>query len=150
MCLSEDLTQIECIFVVSHPTENPDPCHPSPCGSNAICKERNGAGSCTCLPEYIGDPYTGCRPECVLSSECPQNKACINNKCVNPCIGVCGPNAECRVINHAPSCSCIADYVGNPLVACHPPPPPPPPRRKLLFLHYEYEGLVLPTRLKIT
>lgn len=122
------------LFSIAIPTEIPDPCHPSPCGSNAVCKERNGAGSCQCLPEYSGDPYTGCRPECVLNSECSHDKACVNNKCVNPCIGVCGSNAECRVINHAPSCSCVIGYTGNPLVACHPTPKPPP--RKILLLSY--------------
>ncbi|XP_065203541.1 neurogenic locus notch homolog protein 2-like [Planococcus citri] len=109
-------------------TETSGPCHPSPCGSNAVCEELDGAGSCQCLPEYSGDPYTSCRPECVLNSECPHDKACVNNKCINPCIGVCGANAECRVINHAPSCSCVIGYTGNPLVSCHPTPKPPPPR----------------------
>lgn len=75
-----------------------NPCSPSPCGANAVCKERNGAGSCLCLPEYFGDPYTGCRPECVQNSECDRSKACINNKCKDPCPGVCGINAsKCRV-----------------------------------------------------
>lgn len=95
-----------------------DPCNPSPCGANAICKERNNAGSCSCIPEYTGDPYTGCRPECVLNSECPRDKACINNKCRDPCPGMCGLYAECRVINHSPSCSCLPGYTGNPLSAC--------------------------------
>lgn len=39
--------------------------------------------------------YEGCRPECVLSSDCPSDKACIRNKCKDPCPGVCGLNAEC-------------------------------------------------------
>lgn len=70
------------------------PCEPSPCGANAVCKERNGVGSCACLPEYFGDPYTGCRPECVQNSECDQSKACVNNKCKDPCPGVCPVNAS--------------------------------------------------------
>lgn len=73
------------------PTEQPsNPCNPSPCGANAICKERNGAGSCSCIPDYFGDPYSGCRPECIQDSECDRTRACVNNKCVDPCIGVCG------------------------------------------------------------
>lgn len=100
-------------------TEKPlNPCNPSPCGANAVCKERNGAGSCTCLPEYFGDPYTGCRPECVTNSDCDRSRACVNNKCVDPCPGTCGLNAECRVINHAPSCICISGYSGDPLKVC--------------------------------
>lgn len=71
-----------------------NPCSPSPCGANAVCKERNGVGSCLCLAEYFGDPYTGCRPECVQNSECDRTKACINNRCKDPCPGVCGINAS--------------------------------------------------------
>lgn len=101
------------------PTDEPrNPCNPSPCGSNAVCKERNGAGSCTCLPEYFGDPYTGCRPECVQNTDCVKTKACINNKCKDPCPGVCGVNAECQVINHAPTCLCINGYTGDPSSNC--------------------------------
>lgn len=101
------------------PTEGPlDPCNPSPCGANAVCKERNGAGACVCLPEYFGDPYTGCRPECVTNSDCTRSKACVNNKCVDPCPGTCGLNAECFVLNHSPSCSCITGYTGDPTRAC--------------------------------
>lgn len=98
----------------------PDPCNPSPCGGNAFCKERNGAGSCACLPEYFGDPYTGCRPECVTNSDCSRDHACINNKCKDPCPGACGLNADCRVVNHAPTCVCLPGYEGNPTLSCRP------------------------------
>ena len=105
--------------LVASTTEQPrTPCNPSPCGANAICNERNHAGSCTCLPEYFGDPYIGCRPECVTNSDCDRNKACVNNKCINPCFGACGENAFCRVSNHAPACSCLPGYTGNALNAC--------------------------------
>lgn len=101
------------------PVETPRrPCEPSPCGSNAICRERNGAGSCSCQPQYFGDPYTGCRPECILSSDCAKDRACINNKCSDPCPGTCGLNAQCRVINHIPSCSCLPGYTGDSLRSC--------------------------------
>lgn len=112
-----------CSLIPQLPPEPVNPCNPSPCGANAICKERNGAGSCTCIPEYFGDPYSGCRPECVINTDCPRDKACINNKCKNPCPGTCGLNAECIVANHAPSCSCLVGYTGNPAVACHLPQP---------------------------
>ncbi|XP_065203536.1 neurogenic locus notch homolog protein 1-like [Planococcus citri] len=115
-----------CILPPVIPTEKPDLCNPSPCGSNAVCKERNGAGSCQCLPGYSGDPHICCKPECVLNSECPDDKTCVDNKCINPCPGVCGTNAKCWVINHTPSCSCTTGYTGNPLVACHPTPTPTP------------------------
>lgn len=105
------------------PVEIPEPCNPSPCGANAVCREQNNAGSCTCLPQYFGDPYTGCRPECVTNTDCPKTKACLNNKCVDPCPGTCGTNAECRVLNHSPSCFCFEGYIGNPSSGCHQPPP---------------------------
>lgn len=107
------------MFVVIYRDEIPEPCNPSPCGSNAICKERNGAGSCTCMQDYFGDPYVSCRPECVQNSDCPYDKSCVNTKCVDPCIGTCGLNAECRVHNHAPTCTCVNGFVGNPSLACH-------------------------------
>lgn len=113
------------ILVAPPRDEIPQPCHPSPCGSNAICTERNGAGACACLPDYIGDPYSGCRPECVTNNDCPSHRACLNNKCKDPCPGVYGPNAECRVLNHSPQCNCLIGFTGNPLSACHPAIEPP-------------------------
>lgn len=104
------------------PTEVPRPCVPSPCGSNAICKEKNGAGSCACLPEYYGDPYSFCKPECMVNSDCDRSKACFNQKCTDPCPGVCGNNAECHVVNHSPSCVCLPGFSGNPLTGCREPP----------------------------
>lgn len=95
-----------------------NPCTPSPCGANAVCKERNGAGSCACLPDYLGNPYEGCRPECVMNSDCGSNLACINNKCKDPCPGTCGQNADCQVVNHLPSCTCRSGYTGDPFKYC--------------------------------
>lgn len=106
------------MLVYEPPQELAMPCNPSPCGANTICKERNGAGSCSCIPEYFGDPYTGCRPECISNSDCENINACVNNKCRDPCPGVCGRNAECFVVNHKPSCVCISGYTGNPSTAC--------------------------------
>ncbi|KAL3268259.1 hypothetical protein HHI36_007383, partial [Cryptolaemus montrouzieri] len=113
-------------IVVPIPTH---PCNPSPCGSNAICKEQNGVGSCTCLPEFFGDPYTGCRPECIMSSDCPHTQACINMKCKDPCPGSCGLNAECSVINHNPQCYCLPGFSGNALTFCRKIEPIEQPRR---------------------
>jgi len=101
------------------PQERPTPCAPSPCGSNAVCREQNGAGSCTCLPDYMGNPYEGCRPECVLNSDCAPNFACIRNKCQDPCPGTCGQNADCQVVNHLPSCTCRPLYTGDPFRFCN-------------------------------
>lgn len=97
----------------------PLPCTPSPCGANAICTERNGAGACSCLPDHIGNPYEGCRPECVINSDCAPNRACIRSKCQDPCPGTCGQNAQCQVINHLPSCTCIVGFTGDPFRYCN-------------------------------
>lgn len=104
-------------------TETLTPCIPSPCGANAICKEQNNAGSCSCLPDYLGNPYEGCRPECVINTDCSPNTACINSKCRDPCPGTCAPNAECQVVNHLPSCTCIPGYTGDPFRFCSILPP---------------------------
>lgn len=104
------------------PIENSNPCEPSPCGANAVCRERNGAGSCTCLPEYTGNPYESCRPECILSSDCAPALSCMQNKCKDPCPGTCGPNAACYVTNHLPNCECNPGYTGDPFRFCQPTP----------------------------
>lgn len=98
--------------------EEINPCEPSPCGPNAECIKRNNVGSCRCISEYMGNPYEGCRPECVINSDCSPNLACIRNKCQDPCPGICGQNAECKVINHIPTCSCVATFVGDPFTSC--------------------------------
>lgn len=101
------------------------PCQRNPCGINANCREHevNGAGSCACISNYHGDPYVGCRPECMMNSECPMNKACIILKCVDPCPGVCGNNAICSVLNHSPTCTCDHGFRGNPFESCSKIPP---------------------------
>lgn len=101
-----------------------NPCQPSPCGPNSQCRESNGQAVCSCLPLYIGSP-PGCRPECILSSECASDKACINQKCVDPCPNICGTNAQCRVRNHSPICTCINGFSGNPFISCSLPAPIP-------------------------
>ena len=90
------------------------------CGSNAIALEQNGAISCVCPKDYIGDAYTACRPECVLNTDCSRDKSCVRSKCDNPCTDTCGINAECRVSNHIPVCTCITGYTGDPYGSCRP------------------------------
>lgn len=94
-------------------------CRPSPCGPNSQCREVNKQAVCSCLPNFSGTP-PGCHPECVISSECESSKACINQKCQNPCQDTCGVNSDCRVINHSPICNCKASYTGDPFTRCDP------------------------------
>lgn len=53
-----------------------------------------------------------------LFQDCHKSKACHNNRCKDPCPGVCAVNAECRVQNHAPICLCMPGYTGDPSVSC--------------------------------
>lgn len=91
-----------------------DACNPSPCGANAVCSN----GQCSCLAEFQGNPYVGCRPECVLNTDCARDKACVRNKCVDPCVGACGVGAICEVRQHVPMCHCPAGTSGNAFVQC--------------------------------
>lgn len=101
--------------------EPTNPCQPSPCGPNSQCKEVNGQAVCSCASTYIGSP-PNCRPECIVSSECPSNKACMVQKCTDPCPGTCGLKTSCTVINHSPICSCQQGYTGDPFTRCYPIP----------------------------
>jgi hypothetical protein len=88
-------------------------CTPSPCDPNSQCKIYGNQVA-------ICEPCRGydCRPECLSSAECPFNKACIGQRCMDPCPGSCGVNALCMVVNHNPVCSCPSGYVGNPFEHC--------------------------------
>lgn len=109
---------------IAHPVQEiSTPCQPSPCGANAVCREQNGAGSCSCIDDYQGNPYEGCRPECVVSTDCPSDRACIRSKCLDPCPGTCGPSATCQVVSHLPSCTCVPGFTGDPFRYCSPIPP---------------------------
>lgn len=103
-----------------------NPCSPSPCGPNSICRENNGQPVCSCIAGFLGVPPT-CRPECTASSECLLTEACSNQKCINPCLGACGIRATCQVINHNPICSC-GELTGDPFIRCT------PRRKRLIFL----------------
>lgn len=94
-----------------------NPCDPSPCGPNSECRVRSGHAVCSCHIGYLGAPPS-CRPECVVTAECSPNKACINQKCSDPCPGSCGSDARCKVINHNPTCSCPPGFGGDPFIRC--------------------------------
>lgn len=106
-------------YVISALLVETNPCSPSPCGANSQCREVKGQAACSCLPSFIGAP-PNCRPECVVSSECPSHLACANRKCINPCENTCGENANCNVINHSPICVCKQGLTGNPFTRCYP------------------------------
>ena len=108
-------------FLAIEPVVADDPCQPDPCGPNSNPPRVVGDRcQCSCRPEMIGSP-PNCRPECVINSDCPSDKACTNQKCQDPCPGLCGINANCRVNNHVPICICIAGFVGDPFSQCYKP-----------------------------
>lgn len=99
----------------------PSPCYPSPCGPNAECRERNGAGACSCATGFFGDAYDkerGCHRECERSNDCAPQLACVNFKCIDPCPGTCGLLAQCSVTNHIPTCTCLEGFTGDPFSQC--------------------------------
>lgn len=111
------------------PVEDVEPCERVQCGANARCRDRHGATTCECLQGFFGNAYLGCHPECVLNTDCPMDKACVSNKCENPCAGACGVTAHCSVVNHVPVCYCPEGSTGDPFTNCYPfrPAPQPPP-----------------------
>lgn len=104
--------------IYHEPTKNPC-APPTSCGPHSECRVINEQAVCSCLRNMIGSP-PHCRPECSLNSDCEPNKACINNKCKDPCSpsDFCGINAICRVINHLAICECPDRYSGDPFVTC--------------------------------
>ena len=71
------------------------------------------------MHNYIGNP-PNCRPECLINAECISNMACIKQKCKDPCLGSCGLNAQCNVINHVAICFCPIGLTGDPFTNCFP------------------------------
>ena len=66
---------------------------------------------------------------CSSDIDCPNEKACINSQCIDPCSlrDSCGENALCRTVLHRPRCSCPQCYIGRPNIACQPDPKCEPP-----------------------
>lgn len=100
------------------------PCSPSPCGTNALCRSVGARAECSCPPELQGNPFVRCSPECETDSMCPNNRACVRRRCVDPCPGACGLLATCQVLQHRPVCACPEGLMGDPYSACRPTPTP--------------------------
>ena len=107
------------LFCYTAPPRPEDPCLPSPCGPNSRCRAVNQQAVCSCLPNYIGSPPS-CRPECIVSSECPLDRACVNQRCSDPCPNTCGVRAQCTTKNHNPICACPPGLSGDPFTQCIP------------------------------
>lgn len=103
--------------VVIEPDQPTQSCFPSPCGPYSVCELEGPRVVCSCQKGYFGKP-PNCHPECLVNGECPPNKACIREKCLDPCQGTCGVNAVCNAINHQAICSCPPGYTGDPFETC--------------------------------
>ena len=57
--------------------------------------------------------------ECLVDKDCPLDKACRSQECVNPCLTTqCGSRATCEVDFHTAICVCPPGLQGNPQAAC--------------------------------
>ena len=61
------------------------------------------------------------RPECTEDPECPDSQACINQRCIDPCIvqNPCARDAICTTHVHHPVCTCAEGYGGDPYTQCY-------------------------------
>jgi len=61
------------------------------------------------------------RPECIEDPECPDSQACINQRCIDPCIvqNPCARDAICTTHVHHPVCTCAEGYGGDPYTQCY-------------------------------
>lgn len=117
----------------------------NPCSSTAECTVNSHRAVCKCPPGFTGDPYSRCVPskldtlvrlrtrnkisfailvqrgECQYDRDCPDNRACIENQCLDPCIldDPCGKNAQCQTTSHRPVCRCPSGWAGDPHTECY-------------------------------
>ncbi|XP_046673785.1 C-type lectin domain family 18 member B-like [Homalodisca vitripennis] len=90
-----------------------DPC-PGPCAQNSSCRVHKHVPFCSCSPGQI------LQTKCLENADCPLDRACIKQKCEDPCYNICnGNNTSCRVRNHIPYCTCKEGFYGDPLTACN-------------------------------
>ncbi|XP_050512495.1 neurogenic locus notch homolog protein 3 isoform X1 [Diabrotica virgifera virgifera] len=94
-------------------------CTSGTCGQNAQCQVVGGRPVCSCLRGHSGDPLSLCRrEECLDDGECRGQLACRGGKCIDPCVGTCGVNANCEARRGVPVCTCPAGYTGDPITSC--------------------------------
>lgn len=89
------------------------------CGKNAECYGINHEAICECPLGFTGNPRGLCAPVvgCRKDTECPSDKACINERCESPCVAnPCDNNSECRVFDHVVECECPPGFVGTELI----------------------------------
>ena len=96
----------------------------NPCARTAECTANGHRAQCKCPPGYTGDPYSQCVPifdgECRVDPDCPDNRACISNQCLDPCVEYdpCGKHALCETSSHFATCRCPTGWAGDPHTEC--------------------------------
>ncbi|QQP34980.1 Putative LOC101893139, partial [Caligus rogercresseyi] len=104
-----------------------DPCEVlRPCSELATCKVIESLPvkpmTCVCPDGYVKDENEGCKTlppivsGCRKNDECPESNSCINAICRDPC--ACGLNANCKIIDHQPVCTCAPGFYGDPEIEC--------------------------------
>lgn len=75
-----------------------------------------------CLISVSSPPIPKPVPECYSDDECSYDKACLNERCINPCLRdrPCGIGAFCSVNNHKAVCTCPIGFEGSPHTECLP------------------------------
>ena len=57
--------------------------------------------------------------QCQRDEDCPFDKTCKSNECVDPCpLTICGSRATCKPQRHKGICVCPPGLQGNPYVSC--------------------------------
>ena len=97
----------------------------NPCARTAECTVDGHRAQCKCPPGFTGDPYSQCVPifdgECRADPDCPDNRACISNQCLDPCTvdSPCGKSAICEATSHRALCRCPSGWAGDPHTECY-------------------------------
>ena len=113
----------------SHQCVCPDGFLGNPDTSCYPCKTRDCWYKHNCLKKHLHDAFcVSVVPQteptlaagCANNDECPDHTACKNRLCINPCAydDPCASNANCRVVNHEPVCSCPDGFIGDPKIRC--------------------------------
>ncbi len=75
-----------------------------------------------CMKLVVTPSISVKKGECDHDPECPNNRACIDNRCLDPCqdpqYSSCGSGAECHTSLHRPICQCLVGWAGNPHEQC--------------------------------
>ena len=92
-----------------------NPCSPRLCAAGKECQVQDHRPYCVCADS--------CNPSvsiCLRDKGCPENLACKNFQCVNPCEGKqCPDNTPCEVVDHQAVCKfCPPGFITDANYGC--------------------------------